>query len=102
MAGFACPLPLAGSNIAERHTILTRSHSDLCQLEMPNESPGDRPWRTCLLTSEERDTIIPVDPSKAVRITPRETLPSWMDPFSGGLRAGASIAQRSSTLIRLI
>ncbi|WP_342241196.1 hypothetical protein [Inquilinus sp. OTU3971] len=75
------PQPLAGSSIEERHALLTRYHSDLRRLEMPEESPGDRPWRTCLLTLEEREEIIPVDPSKGVRITPRETLPPWMDPF---------------------
>jgi hypothetical protein len=46
---------------------------------------GERPWRYCLLTKEQRQEVIPVDPARAVRIKPRSPMPSWLDPLYAAL-----------------
>lgn len=77
--------PLAGCNIAQRVELLSKHFGGLGPLKMPKGSMGDRPWRYCLLTKEQRQEIIPVDPSKAVRIKPRSLMPSWLDPLYAAL-----------------
>ncbi len=79
---FGSERPLAGTSIAERISVLEEKTSlSLAPLEMPKGSLGNRPWRTCLLSWEMKGESVPVDPSRGVRVIPRDTLPSWMDPF---------------------
>ena len=48
---------------------------------MPKGSAGDRPWRLCTLNLEEYEPqYIPIDPSAAVRLSPRTDQPPWTDP----------------------
>ena len=90
--------PLAGTNISERGAVLREKEGlDVADLVMPPGSPGTRPWRTCLLSWEGAGKVIPVDPTRAVRVTPRRTLPSWMDP----LVAALGPANRSREDVRL-
>ena len=77
--------PLAGCNIAQRVELLSKHFGDLTPLKMPKGSMGERPWRYCLLTKEQRQEIIPVDPSRAVKIKPRSPMPSWLDPLYAAL-----------------
>jgi hypothetical protein len=78
-------VPLAGCNIAQRMEILSQHFSKLAPLRMPKGSLGDRPWRFCLLTQEQRQEIIPIDPARAVRMKPRAPMPSWLDPLYAAL-----------------
>lgn len=78
-------LPLAGCNIAERAALLSKHFVDLTTLKMPKGSMGERPWRYCLLTKEQRQEVIPVDPARAVRMKPRSPMPSWLDPLYAAL-----------------
>jgi hypothetical protein len=73
--------PLAGTTIKERSTKLSEQFGGVVPLEMPPESEGDKPWRFCILTKERSGNLIPVDPSKAVRVQPRGDLPPWFDPL---------------------
>lgn len=82
---FDAGAPLAGSSIAQRIGQLSKHVEGLSPLEMPGGSLGDRPWRYCLLTKEQRHEVIPVDPSKAVKIRPRNAMPSWLDPLHAAL-----------------
>lgn len=77
--------PLAATRIADRHQVLSETFKDLRALEMPASSLGDRPWRRCELTFERTGEFLPVDPSKAVRLRPRELLPDWLDPTYAAL-----------------
>jgi len=77
----AADAPLAGSNIQQRTEMLAKSFEGLKALTMPKGSMGDRPWRYCLLTKELHQEVIPVDPSRAVRIKARSPMPSWLDPL---------------------
>lgn len=73
--------PLARGNIQQRTELLGGSFRDLEPLKMPKGSMGDRPWRYCLLTKELHQEVIPIDPSRAVRIKPRSPMPTWLDPL---------------------
>lgn len=77
--------PLAGCNIDQRIAHLSNYFSDLVPLKMPKGSLGDRPWRYCLLTKEQRQEIIPVDPARAVKMRPRSPMPTWLDPLYASL-----------------
>lgn len=77
--------PLAGCSLDERQTLLLGKFPRLGKLAMPEFSLGDRPWRSCLLTFEDRGEIVPIDPARAVRVAPRDPLPAWMDPFYAAL-----------------
>lgn len=78
-------VPLAGCNISQRVELLSKHFGKLAPLKMPKGSMGERPWRYCLLTNEKHQEVIPVDPAKAVRITPRSPMPSWLDPLYAAL-----------------
>jgi hypothetical protein len=73
--------PLAGTTISERVEKLSGEFCGLIPLTMPPESEGDKPWRFCILTKERTGRLIPVDPSKAVRVQSRGDLPPWFDPL---------------------
>lgn len=75
---------LANSTIEERVKILRAKLKlpKLMPLKMPDESPGNRPWRACALSLEEDPKLwIPVDPAFGVRIAPRTDMPIWVDPL---------------------
>ena len=79
---------LAALDITERVERLSQclELSGLAPLSMPVGSPGSRPWRVCQLSLEEEPPRwIPVDPSEAVRLTPRDDLPQWVDPLYAAL-----------------
>lgn len=76
--------PLAGSTIAQRTELLSANIADLVPLQMSKGSLGDRPWRYCLL-SKEAQQFIPVDPTRAVKVKPRSSMPSWLDPLYAAL-----------------
>lgn len=76
--------PLAGSTIAQRIELLSAMIADLVPLQMPRGSLGDRPWRYCLL-SKESQQFMPVDPARAVKVKPRSSMPSWLDPLYAAL-----------------
>lgn len=78
-------VPLAGCNIAQRIELLSKRFGHLEPLKMPKGSMGERPWRYCLLTKEQRQEVIPIDPSRAVKIKPRSPMPSWLDPLYAAL-----------------
>lgn len=78
-------VPLAGCTIAERVELLTAVTADLVPLQMPSGSLGDRPWRYCLLSKEARQQFVPVDPARAVKVKPRSSMPSWLDPLYAAL-----------------
>ncbi|MCV9936707.1 hypothetical protein OIU35_10065 [Boseaceae bacterium BT-24-1] len=77
--------PLAGSSIEQRIALLSGRFGNLVPLTMPKGSMGNRPWRYCLLTREQRQELIPVDPSRAPKLKPRSPMPSWLDPFNAAL-----------------
>jgi len=74
---------LASLTIEERHELLCNHFrlNGLLPLTMPKGSAGDRPWRLCTLNLEEYEPqYIPIDPSAAVRLSPRTDQPPWTDP----------------------
>lgn len=77
--------PLAGCNIEQRIRVLSSRFAGLAALTMPKGSMGDRPWRYCVLTKEQRQELIPVDPSRAPRMKSRSPMPSWLDPLYAAL-----------------
>lgn len=77
--------PLAGCNIEQRVGLLSSRYGGLVPLSMPKGSMGDRPWRYCVLTKEQRQELIPVDPSRAPRMKPRSPMPQWLDPLYAAL-----------------
>jgi len=77
--------PLAGSTIAQRLELLSPIIADLVPLQMPKCSLGERPWRYCLLTKESQQQLIPVDPARAVKVKPRSSMPTWLDPLYAAL-----------------
>lgn len=85
-------LPLAGTDIEQRVELLGKRFSNLVPLTMPPGSMGKRPWRYCLLSMEQRSELIPVDPARGVKITPRSPMPSWLDPLYASL--GESLKNR--------
>jgi len=85
-------LPLAGTDIAQRVELLGKTFKDLVPLSMPKGSMGNRPWRYCLLSKEQRYEIIPVDPARGVKLKPRSPMPSWLDPLYASL--GAALQNR--------
>lgn len=80
-------VPLAGCSIDQRVEHLSQHFGELVPLTMPKGSMGERPWRYCLLTKEQRQEVVPVDPARAVRIKPRSPMPSWLDPLYAALSA---------------
>ena len=85
--------PLNGCTIARRLDLLNQKFGNLAPLVMPKGSMGDRPWRYCLLTAEQRGEMIPVDPSRAVKVRPRSPMPSWLDPLYAAL--GVALQSRN-------
>lgn len=85
-------VPLAGSTIGQRIEHLSQLFGELVPLTMPKGSMGERPWRYCLLTKEQRQEVVPVDPARSVRIKPRSPMPSWLDPLYATL--GAALQNR--------
>jgi hypothetical protein len=86
--GFSDSSPLASLTIAERVNILRKKLRvrDLAELVMPPGSAGGKPWRICSLSLEaDEPKYVPVDPSLAVRLTPRVDLPPWADPLYASL-----------------
>lgn len=79
------PTPLAGCSIDKRYSHLNERFDGLLPLKMPDESLGDRPWRHCTLTMEQRQELLPVDPSKSVKLKPRSRMPTWLDPLYAAL-----------------
>lgn len=52
----------------------------LVALQLPEGSPGSRPWRFCQLCREQDPPIdFPIDATDAVRVTLRSDIPSWVD-----------------------
>lgn len=78
-------IPLAGTNITDRHAGLSQRFEELVPLKMREDSPGQRPWRGCELTYEETGAFLPLDPSRAVRFRSRMTVPDWADPTYAAL-----------------
>ena len=73
---------------------------------MPKWSPGDRPWRLCTLRLEEpQPQYVPIDPSVAVRVTPRTDQPPWTDPqyaaLGSAVRAADDLRLNQSDIDRL-
>ena len=93
--------PLASFSIAERVEVL-RVQLSLPHLEplvMPKGSAGDRPWSFCALSLEaEPKTWVPIDPTMAVRITPRIDVPPWLDDTYASL--GMALRTRDARLDR--
>lgn len=83
--GIGAEAPLAGCTIDQRVEILFAQFGRIIPLKMPKGSLGDRPWRYCFLTKEQRQEVIPVDPARAVRIKPRSPMPFWLDPLYAAL-----------------
>ncbi len=77
--------PLAGCTIAQRTELITNIIADIEPLQMPSGSLGERPWRYCLLSKEARQPFTPVDPARAVKVKPRSSMPSWLDPLYAAL-----------------
>lgn len=77
--------PLAGCDVSRRVELLSQNFGNLVALTMPKGSLGARPWRYCLLTKEQRDEVIPVDPARAIKVRPRSPMPSWLDPLYASL-----------------
>lgn len=90
-------VPLAGCTIDQRLGHLSKHFDALVPLSMPRGSLGDRPWRYCLLTKEQRHDVSPVDPSRAVKIKPRSPMPSWLDPLYATL--GVALQNRDDPRI---
>jgi hypothetical protein len=88
-------LPLAGTDITRRVELLSKSFKDLAPLAMPKGSMGNRPWRYCLLSKDQRYEVIPVDPARGVKIKPRSPMPSWLDPPYASL--GAALQNRDDS-----
>ena len=86
------PMPLAGTEIEQRVELLSKRFVDLVPITMPKGSMGKRPWRYCLLSREQRNELIPVDPARGVKIKPRSPMPSWLDPLYASL--GAALQNR--------
>ncbi|SOC22102.1 hypothetical protein [Rhodobacter maris] len=78
-------LPLAGMEIEQRVEQLSKRFDNLVPLTMPKGSMGKRPWRYCLLSMEQRNELVPVDPARGVKIKPRSPMPSWLDPLYASL-----------------
>ena len=79
--------PLGSLSIAQRIDTLSKQFNGLVPMSMPEGSAGDKPWRLCALSLEEDPPVlIPVDPSEAVRLTPRADPPPWTDPTHVSLR----------------
>lgn len=72
--------PLSSLTVDNRMGILSEKFGDLSPLPPGQGSPGNRPWRYCTLTLEKGHGFLPVDPSEAIRMTPRRPMPSWVDP----------------------
>lgn len=85
-------LSLAGTDIEQRVELLSESFPDLVPLTMPSGSMGKRPWRLCLLSKEQRQELIAVDPARGVKIKPRSPMPSWLDPLYASF--GAALQNR--------
>ncbi len=77
--------PLAGCSISQRVELLAGRFGDLTELSMPDGSIGDRPWRYCLISLEQHNELIPIDPAKSVRMNSRQPMPSWIDPLYASL-----------------
>jgi hypothetical protein len=99
---------LASLTIAERHELLSNHFrlNGLLPLTMPKGSPGDRPWRLCALSLEEYEPqYVPIDPSVAVRLTPRTDQPPWTDPqyaaLGSAVRAVHDLRLNKSDIDRL-
>lgn len=79
--------PLVSLTIAQRVEVLSKNFEGLVRMSMPEGSAGDKPWRLCALSLEaDPPVFIPVDPSEAVRLTPRADSPQWTDPMHVSLR----------------
>jgi hypothetical protein len=82
-----CERALVSLTINERVETLRKSFGNLVPLRMPEGSAGDKPWRPCALSLEaDPPGLVPVDPTEAVRITPRADSPAWTDPMYASLR----------------
>src|SRR5208282_4468191 len=99
---------LASLTIAERHELLSNHFrlNGLVPLTMPKGSAGDRPWRLCTLSLEEFEPLhVPIDPSAAVRLTPRTDQPPWTDPqyaaLGSAVRAVHDLRLNQSDIERL-
>lgn len=78
--------PLSSMSIAQRVESLRQVVGSVEPLVMPEDSPGTRPWRLCVLSLEdEAPRCVPVDPAFGVRVSPRSNLPSWADPLYAAL-----------------
>ena len=89
----ASDAPLAATTIAERHVQLSSEFFDLVPLTMPAVSPGDRPWRHCELTMEQRGEFLPIDPSRAVRFRAHVHHSEWLDPTYAALGPASKHAE---------
>lgn len=79
--------PLVSLSIAQRVEVLLKNFNGIVPMSMPEGSAGDKPWRLCALSLEADPAVfIPVDPSEAVRLTPRADPPLWTDPMHVSLR----------------
>jgi hypothetical protein len=59
----------------------------LVALQMPDGSPGSRPWRLCRLCEEQDPPVdFPIDATDAVRLTLRTDIPIWVDPPYASLK----------------
>ena len=99
---------LASLTIPERHELLCNHFrlNGLLPLTMPKGSAGDRPWRLCTLSLEENEPrYVPIDPSVAVRLTPRTDQPPWTDPqyaaLGSAMRAVDDLRLNRSDIDRL-
>lgn len=77
--------PLSSMTVEQRLAQLAKKYPNLDPIEIPDESPGKRPWRVCKLSLEEEEPqFIPVDPAYGVRTVSRNDAP-WFDPTYSAL-----------------
>jgi hypothetical protein len=80
--------PVASLSTEQRFEALSKKRdvNGLVRLKMPTGSPGSKPWRTCVLSSEESPpSVIAVDPTEGVRVLGMTDTPPWVDPLYAAL-----------------
>ncbi|MEO5713853.1 MAG: hypothetical protein ABIT37_10240 [Luteolibacter sp.] len=85
-------VPLSAATITERLEGLKSKFGELSPLVMPENSPGNRPWRLCTLTMERSGSFLPVDPLWAVPFRLRNPSGDWADPTYAALGVAAKDA----------
>jgi hypothetical protein len=75
--------------------------SQLVPLDMPEGSPGSRPWAYCYLARHfEPEEWVPIDVSCAVRVTTAIDLPAWADSVYASLKNAIRVERSDFRLSR--